>query len=101
MPPSGSVRSIFGLALGYNLVRLHMQQVAKDVGVPPTRISFRHTLMLLRGFWLTAWITAPGNLPRRLAGLHAEIALLVLPERRPRRYPRAVKIKMSSYPRSR
>jgi hypothetical protein len=29
------------------------------------------------------------------------LALLVLPERRPRRYPRTVKIKMSNYPRKR
>jgi hypothetical protein len=40
-------------------------------------------------------------LPKRLAILHAELATLVLPERRPRRYPRAVKIKMSNYPRKR
>jgi hypothetical protein len=70
--------------------------------VAPTRISFRHTLMLVRGFWqLTAWIASPGKLPRRLEDLHQETALLILPPRRERRYPRAVKIKMSSYPRSR
>jgi hypothetical protein len=94
-------QEVWGLAIAYNLVRLHMQEVAQRVGVSPWRISFRHALLLLRGFWLTAWVTAPGNLPRRLDGLHQELALLVLPPRRPRRYPRAVKIKMSSYPRSR
>ena len=37
-------------------------------------------------------------LPRRLEALHDELALLILPERRPqRRYPRAVKIKMSNF----
>jgi hypothetical protein len=95
-------QEIFGLAIAYNLVRLHMQHVAKQLSLPPVRISFRHTLLLLRGFWwLTAWATSPGNLPRRLEDLHQQIALLVLPPRRPRRYPRAVKIKMSNYPRSR
>jgi len=44
-----------------------------------TSISFRHTLLLLRGFWLTAWLTPPGNLPHRLDGLHQELALLILP----------------------
>ena len=79
-----------------------MQHVAQRERVAPSRISFRHTLLLVRNFWqLTAWLTSPGNLPRRLEGLHQELALLVLPPRRPRRYPRAVKIKMSSYPRSR
>jgi hypothetical protein len=95
-------QEVWGLAIAFNLVRLHMQEVAQRAGLVPSRISFRHALLLLRGFWLTtAWATAPGNLPRRLDDLHHELALLVLPPRRPRRYPRAVKIKMSSYPRSR
>jgi hypothetical protein len=99
--PERVLQEIWGLAIAYNLVRLHMQHVAQRLSLPPCRISFRHALLLLRGFWLTAWVTAPGNLPRRLDDLHQEIALLVLPPRRPRRYPRAVKIKMSNYPRSR
>jgi hypothetical protein len=100
--PERVLQEVWGLAIAYNLVRLHMQHVAQRAAVPPTRISFRHALLLLRGFWqLTAWIASPGKLPRRLDDLHQEIALLVLPPRRPRRYPRAVKIKMSNYPRSR
>jgi hypothetical protein len=95
-------QELWGLAIAYNLVRLHMQHVAQRAAVSPTRISFRHALLLLRGFWqLTAWIASPGKLPRRLDDLHQEIALLVLPPRRLRLYPRAVKIKMSNYPRSR
>jgi hypothetical protein len=79
-----------------------MQHVAQRAAVAPTRISFRHALLVLRSFWqLTAWLTAPGNLPRRLDALHQEFALWILPPRRPRSYPRAVKIKMSGYPRSR
>jgi hypothetical protein len=95
-------QEVWGLAIAYNLVRLHMQHVAQRERVTPSRISFRHTLLLMRGFWqVTAWVAAPGKLPRRLEDLHQEIALLLLPPRRPRRYPRAVKIKMSNYPRSR
>jgi hypothetical protein len=95
-------QEVWGLAIAYNLLRLHMQHVAQRERVAPSRISFRHTLLLVRNFWqLTAWVTSPGNLPRRLEGLHQELALLILPPRRSRRYPRAVKIKMSSYPRSR
>ena len=45
---------------------------------------------------------SPGVVPRRLDALHDELALLILPARHPqRRYPRAVKIKMSHYPRKR
>ena len=99
--PERVLQEVWRLAIAYTLVRRHMQHVAHRMSLPPSRISFRHALLLLRGFWLTAWVTAPGNLPRRLEDLHQEIALLVLPPRRPRRYPRAVKIKMSSYLRSR
>jgi len=95
-------QEVWGLAIAYNLLRLHMQHVAQREQVAPSRISFRHTLLLVRNFWqLTAWLASPGNLPRRLEGLHQELGLLILPPRRPRRYPRAVKIKMSNYPRSR
>jgi len=100
--PARIRQEVWGLAIGYNLVRLAMAQVADRAGVAPTRISYRHALQFIRVFWLTAWTTSPGVLPRRLEALHDELALLILPERRPkRRYPRAVKIKMSNYPRKR
>jgi len=100
--PARIRQEVWGLAIGYNLVRLAMARVAARAGVAPTRISFRHALHFIRLFWLTAWTTSPGVLPRRLDALHDELALLILPERRPkRRYPRAVKIKMSNYPRKR
>ena len=100
--PARVQQEVWGLALGYNLVRLAMARVAARARVPPVRISFRHALQFIRLFWLTAWTASPGVLPRRLDALHEELALLILPERRPhRRYPRAVKIKMSNYPRQR
>jgi hypothetical protein len=100
--PARIAQEVFGLAIGYNLVRLAMARVAARARVPPVRISFRHALQFIRLFWLTAWTASPGVLPRRLEALHDELALLILPERRPhRRYPRAVKIKMSNYPRKR
>ena len=71
---------------------------------PPVRISFRGFLLQLRHLWTTAWIispgTSPGTLPRVLERLHRDLSLLILPPRRERRYPRIVKIKMSSYPRN-
>ena len=100
--PARVTQEVWGLALGYNLVRLAMARVAERAGVVPTRVSYRHALQFIRLFWLTAWTISPGTLPRRLDALHDELALLILPERRPkRRSPRAVKIKMSRYPRKR
>ena len=100
--PEGVLQEVAGIAIAYNLVRVEIQRVAKELGIAPTRISFRHALMLIRNFCLTAWSRSPGALPRRLGGLDAELRLLVLPERRrERRYPRHVKIKMSNYARNR
>lgn len=99
--PARIAQELWGLAIGYNLVRLAMARTAARLGVPPPRISYRHALQLVRLCWLTGWLATPGVLPRRLEQLDQELALLVLPERRPRRYPRAVKIKMSNYPRKR
>ena len=46
-------------------------------------------------------LTTRGTLPatQYLEQLTGDMALLVLPARRPRSYPRAVKIKMTRYPR--
>jgi hypothetical protein len=99
--PERIKQELWGLTIAYNLVRLAMARVAKTAGVSPTRISYRHAVNFIRLFWLTAHFISPGALPRRLDGLHMELALLILPPRRPRRFPRAVKIKMSKFPRKR
>lgn len=100
--PDGVVQEVWGILLLYNLVRREMLQVAEEMEVPPQRISFRSSLLWIRDFWTTAWITSPGTLPRRLADFRVELRALVNPLRRTeRRYPRHVKIKMSNYPRNR
>jgi len=75
-----------------------MARVAERAAVAPPGVSYRHALQFIRLFWLTAWTMSPGVVPRRLDALDDELALLILPERR---YPPAVKIKMSNYPRKR
>jgi hypothetical protein len=98
--PERVLQEVWGLAIAYNLVRLHMEHVALHIGIAPVRVSFRATLLELRDLWVAAWTISPGTLPRRLERLHRHLALLILPPRRPRRYPPAVKIKMSNYPRN-
>lgn len=100
--PSGVLQEVAGIALAYNLVRLEMARLAAELGLPASRISFRHALMMIRNFSLAAWAASPGVLPRRIGAFSEELRLLVLPERRPeRRYPRQVKIKMSGHLRNR
>jgi hypothetical protein len=100
--PEGVRQEIWGVMLTYNVVRNKMLEVAREAGVEPLRLSFRHSLQLIRVFCLVeAWTTSPSNLPKRLAGLREMMALLILPERRrKRRYKRHVKIKMSKYKRN-
>jgi hypothetical protein len=99
--PERVSQELWGLALAYNLVRLTMAEVARRAGVLPNQISYRHTLHFVRAFWISAWLASPGVLPKRLHSLYNELPLLLLPPRRDRAYPRAVKIKMSNYPRKR
>jgi hypothetical protein len=96
--PERILQELWGLAIAYNLVRLEIEHVADRLELPPRRISYRHALLLVRNFLVSAWLASPGVLPARLETLHEELTLLVLPERRPRQYPRAVKIKMTFYP---
>lgn len=95
-------QEVFGICIGFNLVRCEMTRVANKLGIPPTRISFRNALLSIRNFCLWAWSTSPGALPKLFGSLERDLKLLVLPERRSeRRYPRHVKIKMSNYARNR
>jgi hypothetical protein len=51
--------------------------------------------------WLTGRRISPGTIPERLQRIRRSLKRLVIPERRARTYPRAVKVKMSNYPRKR
>lgn len=102
--PQGVRQEIWGIAIAYNLVRLEMERAADEAKVEPTRISFVYALSLICREWQRA--NAPraaiGNIPRDLATLRLNLKRLVLPPRRSTRsFPRAVKLKMSNYPRKR
>lgn len=98
--PDGVRQELYGIAMGYNLVRLEMARVARQAGVSPLRISFRHSVHMIRAFCIAIWATSQGAIPRRLASLESDLRLLILPERRTeRRYPREVKVMTTSYSR--
>lgn len=100
--PTGVAQELWAVALAYNLVRLEMERVAEEADVPPTRISFLMALRLIRDEWMwTSGTNSPGAIPGHLRRLREDIARFILPERRARTQPRAVKIKMSNYPRKR
>jgi hypothetical protein len=104
--PAAEVASVdqelWGILLAYNLIRLEMERTADDFGVEPTRISFVTSLRIICDTWSWCALASPGALPVRLKTMRELFTSLVLPERRrSRRYPRAVKIKMSNFPRKR
>jgi hypothetical protein len=102
--PDGVRQEIWGIAIAYNLVRLEMERAAAEAKVPPNRISFVYALALVCREWQRAAAprAAIGNIPRDLATLRLNLKRLVLPPRRSERsFPRAVKVKMSNYPRKR
>lgn len=100
--PEGVLQELWGVLLAYNLVRVESERIAERAGVSPLRISFVTVLRELRVAFLIWHHTSPGALPRRIRDFEDELARFVLPERRrARRYPRAVKIKMSPYARKR
>jgi hypothetical protein len=94
-------QEVWGLLIAYNLVRYLLLRAATRVRVTPRDLSFRQALILVQNFLLTVWGVAAGTVPRHLDQLLDDVAHNLLPARRDRRYPRAVKIKMSNYPRKR
>ena len=102
--PAGVRQELWGIALAYNLVRVEMERVAAEAGVPPTRISFVASLAWILDEFdtLSLRTVTPGSVPASLARLRQRLKRLVLPPRRQgRTFPRAVKVKMSNYPRKR
>lgn len=101
----GVHQELWGIAIAYNLVRVEMERAAKELDVPPTRISFVAALHIYREEM--RWIVAAarrmttGTIPKTLSRMRQHMKRLVLPERRQRSYPRAVKLKMSNYERKR
>lgn len=99
---NGANQELWGILLAYNLVRLEMERTADALGVEPTRISFASALRIICDTWSWCAIASPGALPARLKNMREIFTRLVLPERRrSRQYPRAVKVKMSKFPRKR
>jgi hypothetical protein len=100
--PWGVRQEIWGLLLAYHLVRSEAAQLARTVQVDANRISMITLLRRLRDSWFW-WAVSDGQpLPQILRQLWDELVGLILPPRRSgRRYPRAVKIKMSKFKRKR
>lgn len=95
--PERVAQEVWGLAIAYNIVRHEMEAVAGACKVSPRRISFIGALRLIRDLFLWAEVASPGKIPKMIRDMRVEMEELILPPRRPRRYPREVKIKMTKF----
>ncbi|WP_308426398.1 IS4 family transposase [Chitinimonas sp. BJB300] len=92
-------QEMWGALLAYNLVRLEMAEVASEVGVMPTELSFTVALHYLRYEWSWMATSSPGTLPARLRRLRERLGdQLLSKQRRGRECPRVVKKPPSRYP---
>lgn len=80
-----------------------MERAAAIAGVPPIRMSFVGCLRAIKFQLVLFAAISPGKMAKVLERFHQELATtcVLSPRRTERLYPRAVKIKMSAYPRKR
>ncbi|SCB82741.1 Transposase DDE domain-containing protein [Kosakonia oryziphila] len=85
-------QELWGVVLAYNLLRFMMAQMAYSLkGVEPYQTGFKQSALYLRSHLQTLPGVAPGEIPKVMDEIMAMASSFVLPGRRPRHYPRAVK----------
>lgn len=97
--PARVRQEIWGLLIAYNLVRRQIERFAAEQKIDPLRVSFRGSLLLVRNTCVCASMGV-GSTRVLLDSMNEQMKLLVLPQRRERRYARAVKIKIGTYKRN-
>lgn len=91
-------QEFLGLLLAYNLTRVLMAEAAAPRRLSPLRLGFLGAITRLREAVRDMMGLPALRLPDRYDRLLRAIARALLPPRRRRRRPRAVKVKMSKYP---
>ena len=94
--PSGVVQEIYGLLIAHYLVRVLMQEAAREKGIDPRRISFTNTLKILR-CRLPECPASRRGCRQWYRQLILEISEEILSPRRNRINPRVIKKKMSNW----
>lgn len=92
-------QELWGVLLAYNLLRFQMAQMAYSLkGVEPNELSFSQaTAFIIKELTLMPAVS-PGRIPAVIKNMFAMARAFVLPHRRERQYPRAVKRRPQRYP---
>ena len=95
---TGVEQELWGILIAYNLVRLEISQIAREVKKSPLRISFIMALRFIQDEFLWCAIASPGTIPKKLKELRANVKQFILPEKRKRPKPRTVRFSKTRYP---
>lgn len=92
-------QELWGTLLAYNILRFQMLKMAYSMkGVEPNELSFSQAAgYLINELTLLPAVT-PGNIPRVIKSMLDMAPAFLLPHRRERHYPRAVKRRPQKYP---
>lgn len=95
--PVGVIQELYGLLLTHYALRFLMHQAALQGKVDPDRLSFVHSIEVLRGAVSEFQLAAPQHFDRLYQRLLSDIASVRLPARRFRSTSRVVKQNMSNF----
>ena len=91
-------QELWGVVLAYNLLRFMMAQMAYSLkNVEPNQLGFKQAALYLTGQLSLLPAVSPGKIPRIINEILSMAESFVLPIRRQRHYPRAVKKKPQRY----
>ncbi|WP_323664734.1 IS4 family transposase [Pectobacterium carotovorum] len=91
-------QELWGVVLAYNLLRFMMAQMAYSLkGIEPYQLGFKQASLYLTAQLSLLPVVAPGKIPKIINEIVAMAESFVLPTRRARHYPRAVKKKPQRY----
>ncbi len=92
-------QELWGVLLAYNLLRFAMAQMAYSLkGVEPNQLSFSQSYGFIIKELTILPAVSPGKVPAVINDMMAMAKAFVLPHRRERSYPRAVKKRPQKYP---
>lgn len=97
--PELVAQELWGMMVAYNLLRYMMAQMAYSLKqVEPNQISFKQASHYLVGQLHLLVHLAPGKIPKVMEQMWEMASAFVLPDRRERHYPRAIKRRPQRYP---
>ncbi|UCC82502.1 MAG: IS4 family transposase [Gemmatimonadota bacterium] len=96
--PDRVVQELWGMLIAYNAIRKTMQEAARRKELDPRRVSFTSATERVREATYEMMRLPTARLAGRYERMLIATARVVVPKRPGRRFPRAVKIKMSCYP---